>query len=101
MLVLGTSGFEPTLIRLVVWEPCQVVGTVPWCEHSRYGSLRIGPLAVVKTDPATGKKDIIPLGKMSVLILSLSYCLLTYLSEHHSKSTTRPKKWEYQLCRFT
>ena len=48
------------------------------------GYWRIGtPLAVVKTDSATGKEDIIPLGKMSVLILSLSYCLFTDLSEHH------------------
>lgn len=34
------------------------------------GTLRVGtPLAVVKIDPVTGKKDIIDLGKMSVHLL--------------------------------
>lgn len=48
------------------------------------GTLRIGtPICVVKTDPVTGKKDIIPLGKMYVLDLPYrSRNILIILFQH-------------------
>lgn len=58
-----------------VW-PCRLKTIAAFCKRDPIilgvdiidGSLRIGtPLAVVKTDPATGKKDVIPLGKITSL----------------------------------
>ena len=55
-----------------IW-PCRLKVIAAFCKRDPIivgvdildGSLRVGtPLAVVKTDPATGKKDIIDLGKM-------------------------------------
>ncbi|KAG6845831.1 hypothetical protein H0H87_002519 [Tephrocybe sp. NHM501043] len=58
-----------------VW-PCRLKIIAAFCKRDPIilgvdildGSLRVGtPLAVVKTDPTTGKKDIIPLGKITSL----------------------------------
>lgn len=49
------------------------------------GTLRVGtPLAVVKIDPVTGKKDIIDLGKMSDHFLLYGASDLVFI-EHHWK----------------
>ncbi|KAF8075906.1 hypothetical protein FPV67DRAFT_1604632 [Lyophyllum atratum] len=58
-----------------VW-PCRLKVIAAFCKRDPIilgvdildGTLRVGtPLAVVKTDPATGKKEIIPLGKITSL----------------------------------
>ncbi|KAG5643584.1 hypothetical protein DXG03_000637 [Asterophora parasitica] len=58
-----------------VW-PCRLKTIAAFCKRDPIilgvdildGTLRVGtPLAVVKTDPATGKKEIIPLGKITSL----------------------------------
>ncbi|RDB15518.1 Eukaryotic translation initiation factor 5B [Hypsizygus marmoreus] len=58
-----------------VW-PCRLKIIAAFCKRDPIilgvdildGTLRVGtPLAVVKTDPVTGKKDIIPLGKITSL----------------------------------
>ncbi|KAF5372013.1 hypothetical protein D9615_008054 [Tricholomella constricta] len=58
-----------------VW-PCRLRVIAAFCKRDPIilgvdildGSLRVGtPLAVVKTDPVTGKKDIVPLGKITSL----------------------------------
>lgn len=82
-----------------VW-PCRLKIIAAFCKRDPIilgvdildGTLRIGtPIAVVKTDPTTQKKEIIDLGKMFVLPCSCFFAamLITCIAVHHWKSTTR------------
>lgn len=77
-----------------VW-PCRLKIIAAFCKRDPIilgvdiidGTLRVGtPLAVVKIDPTTQKKEIIDLGKVYVSSLVQSLCVFHHHTERHWKS---------------